>query len=211
MNLFIPNNKLRKPMEDKLYQMRHTAAHALAQAVLEMYPEAKLAIGPATEDGFYYDFDLGGKTFSPQDLPKFEKRMQQIIKENQKLRHEEIPAAVMVAYLKEKNQPYKVELAEQLIAEGNEKLGKSEMVKPNGVVAFTDLCGRPHVKQTKDIGAVKLLKIAGAYWRGDEHKPMLQRIYGTAFPTQAELDGYLEMLRLAEERDHRKLGQELDL
>jgi threonyl-tRNA synthetase len=196
---------------DQLYKIRHSAAHALAQAVQEKYPNVKMGVGPATDDGFYYDFDLGGESFSPEDLKAFEKRMKMIIKEDQQLVHTEVPADDMIAWLEQSAQPYKVELATEFKNEGNATLGKSEMIGKKGGVKFTDLCGRPHVESTKEIGAIKLLSIAGAYWRGDEKNAMLQRIYGTAFATQEELDAYLHMLDEAKKRDHRKLGKELDL
>ncbi|MDX9892895.1 MAG: threonine--tRNA ligase [Patescibacteria group bacterium] len=198
-------------MDDKLLRIRHSASHVLAQAVLELYPDAKLAIGPAIEEGFYYDFDLGGKTFSDQDLAELEKKMRQIIKQNQKFEKSDMDADEAVKYIKSKHQPYKLEMAQDLQKGGEKKLGFYTMVAQDGKPKFVDLCAGPHVKNTKEIGAVKLLKLAGAYWRGDEKNKMLQRIYGTAFGSQAELDEYLKMVAEAEKRDHRKIGKELKI
>jgi len=198
-------------MSKDLPTIRHSASHVLAQAVLELYPEAKLAIGPAIAEGFYYDFDLGGKTFSPEDLANLEKKMRQIIKQNQKFEKYEVDVDEAIKYLKQKKQPHKLEMAEELKAEGEKKLSFYRLVMPDGKKKFVDLCVGPHVKSTKSIGAVKLLKIAGAYWKGDEKNKMLQRIYGTAFATDQELQDYLKQLKEAEERDHRKLGAELEL
>ena len=199
-------------MDTKLEKIRHTASHVLAQAALELFPDVKLAIGPAIEEGFYYDFDLGGKkTFSEDDLKKLEKRMREIIKQDQKMEHYTRDAAESIKYIKSKNQPYKLEMAQELMAQGEQELSFYTMVGHNGKRQFTDLCKGPHVRSTKEIGAVALLKIAGAYWRGDEKNKMLQRIYGTAFASEKELAEHLERLKLAEERDHRKLGRELDL
>ncbi len=197
--------------KEKLQIIRHSASHVLAQAVLQLYPDAKLAIGPAIEDGFYYDFDLGEKTFSQLDLQKIEKKMKEIIKQSQKFEHYEVDVSKALKYLQEKNQPYKMELAEDLKKEGEKKLSFYRMVTPDGKKKFVDLCAGPHAESTKEIVAIKLLRSAGAYWKGDSKNKMLQRIYGTAFASQAELDEYLKMLEEAEKRDHNKLGRELDL
>ena len=198
-------------MDTKLEKIRHSASHVLAQAVLNLYPQAKLAIGPAIEDGFYYDFDLGGKTFSDDDLRRLEKEMNNIIKQDQRLEQYSRPVDEAIAYIQGKNQPYKLEMAQELKKEGEKELSFYKMVTEKNKKKFIDLCQGPHVKSTKEIGAFKLLKVAGAYWRGDEKKAMLQRIYGTAFAAAAELDDYLAKLKLAEERDHRKIGKELGL
>src|SRR3989344_6220461 len=153
-------------MDKKLQAIRHSTSHVLAQAVLELFPDAKLAIGPAIEEGFYYDFDLGGKTFSPEDLDNIEKKMRHIIKQNQKFVQSEMDADEAIAELKRRKQPYKVELAEEFKARGEKKVGFNTMVAADGKEKFSDLCAGGHAKSTNDIGAVKLLKIAGAYWRG---------------------------------------------
>jgi threonyl-tRNA synthetase len=182
-------------------RMRHSAAHIMAEAVLEIFPDAKLAIGPAIEDGFYYDFDLP-RSLTPEDLPDIEQRMRRIIAGNFPFVRDRWPREKALEYFRAKGQDYKVELIENL---------------PDAEVGiytqdtFLDLCRGPHVQNTGEVGPVKLMKIAGAYWRGDEHRPMLQRIYGTAWFTQEELDQYLWRLEEAQKRDHRKLGRELKL
>ncbi len=184
-----------------IQRMRHSAAHVMAEAVLEVFPEAKLAIGPAIEDGFYYDFDLP-RSLTPDDLPDIEQRMQRIIAGNYPFIHDSWPRETALKYFHEKDQPYKVELIENLT---DEEVG---MERQN---TFLDLCRGQHVESTGDIGPIKLMRVAGAYWRGDERRPMLQRIYGTAWFTQEELDQYLWRLEEAQKRDHRKLGRELKL
>ena len=184
-----------------LQRMRHSAAHVMAEAVLEVFPEAKLAIGPAIEDGFYYDFDLP-RSLTPDDLPDIEQRMQRIIAGNYPFIHDSWPRETALKYFHEHDQPYKVELIENL---SDAEVG---MERQN---TFLDLCRGQHVENTGQIGPIKLMRVAGAYWRGDERRPMLQRIYGTAWPTQQELDQYLWRLEEAQRRDHRKLGRELKL
>src|SRR2546423_6082944 len=184
-----------------LQRMRHSAAHVLAEAVLEVFPEAKLAIGPAIEDGFYYDFDLP-RSLTPDDLPDIEQRMKRIIAGNYPFLHEGWPREKALTYFREKNQPYKIELIEDL---PGQDVG---MERQN---TFLDLCRGQHVEHTGQIGPFKLMRVAGAYWRGDEHRPMVQRIYGTAWFTQEELDHYLWQLEEAKKRDHRTLGKALDL
>ena len=193
----------KSPAPDQLDSMRHSLAHVLAMAVLDMFPEAKLGIGPAIEDGFYYDFELP-RTLIPEDLPILEKKMKHIVKQNLGYERTELKPKDAVDALKEANQPYKVELAEEF-AQGQEPI---TFYKTGG---FTDLCRGGHVKSTKDIGPFTLTRIAGAYWKGDEKNPMLQRIYGVAFATQKDLDDYLARQAAAKERDHRKLGKELGL
>ncbi|MBU0577099.1 threonine--tRNA ligase [Patescibacteria group bacterium] len=185
---------------------RHSLSHILAQAVLDMFPEAKLAIGPDIDNGFYYDFDLP-RTLIPEDLPILEKKMKHIIKQNQKFESYSEPIEKTLEFLKKTKQDYKVELVADL-KEGGEK---EVSFYKNG--PFVDLCKGPHVDMTGqiDINTFKLDKIAGAYWRGSEDRPMLQRIYGLAFETKDELDEYLKMRKEAERRDHRKLGKELEL
>ncbi len=184
-----------------LQRMRHSAAHVMAEAVLEVFPDAKLAIGPAIEDGFYYDFDLP-RSLTPDDLPDIEQRMQRIIAGNYPFMHDSWPRETALKYFHEHNQPYKVELIENL---PDAEVG---MERQN---TFLDLCRGQHVDNTGQIGPIKLMRVAGAYWRGDERRPMLQRIYGTAWSTQEELDQYLWRLEEAQRRDHRKLGRELKL
>jgi threonyl-tRNA synthetase len=191
----------KKKKEDSLVKLRHSASHVMAQAVQEFFPGVKLSIGPATEDGFYYDFDYEG-TFSPDDFPKLEARMREIIAQDLPFEKEEISKTEALTFFKERGEIYKVELL-QAIEDEHVTLYRHD--------AFVDLCRGPHLPSTGGIKAFKLLSVAGAYWRGDERNKMLQRIYGTAFPTQKELDAYLEMLEEAKRRDHRRLGQELDL
>ena len=189
-----------------LEEKRHSLAHILAQAVLDMFPEAKFGIGPTIENGFYYDFDLP-RTLIPEDLPIIEKKMKHIIKQNQKFEHYSNSSDKAIEFLKQTNQDYKVELVTDLKGQGEEEVSFYK----NG--PFVDLCKGPHVESTGkiDLGTFKLDKIAGAYWRGDEKRPMLQRIYGLSFGTKEELDEYLKMRKEAEKRDHRKLGKELKL
>ena len=184
-----------------LERMRHSAAHVMAEAVLDLFPEAKLGIGPPIEDGFYYDFELP-RTLTPDDLAAIEGRMRAHIAAKEAFSSEAFPSReAALEYFA--GQPYKEELIRDLPD------GETISLYRNG--AFVDLCRGPHVHDTSKIGAIKLMSIAGAYWRGDEHRPMLQRIYATAWPTQAELDNYLFMLEEARKRDHRKLGRELGL
>jgi len=195
--------------EDKLYSMRHSAAHILAQAVMDMFPEAKLGIGPAIDDGFYYDFDLP-RTLIPEDLPILEKKMKQIVKQNQKFITRTEPGKEAIKFLEKTGQTYKAELAREFV-EAGEDITFYENVMQDGTPKFVDLCEGPHLESTQKLGPFKLTKIAGAYWRGDEKNPQLQRIYGVCFEKQEELQAYLEMLKEAARRDHRKLGKELDL
>lgn len=196
-------------LQDKLYAMRHSAAHVLAQAVLEMFPEAKLGIGPVIEHGFYYDFLLP-RTLIPEDLEILEDKMRKIINQDQKfVRLEEEPAKV-VEFLEKIKQPFKVELAKEFIAEGK-TLTFYENVTKEGERKFIDLCRGGHTESTREIGAFKLHKIAAAYWRGKETNPQLQRIYGLCFEDKEKLHNHLQMLAEAEKRDHRKLGKELEI
>ena len=197
-----------------LYRIRHSAAHVMAQAVVEMFPEAKYTIGPPIENGFYYDFDLP-QPIMLEDLEKIEKRMRQIIAGNHKFEKKVVSAEEAREVFK--YQPYKLELIEGLEKGGLDEYGNPLEAKPEISLyqsdTFTDLCRGPHVETTKQINpsAIKLMSIAGAYWRGDEHNPMLQRIYGTAWNTVDELKDYLWKLEEAKRRDHRRLGRELDL
>lgn len=198
-----PGSGKRKQKTASLEAMRHSLSHVLAMAVLEMFPEAKLGIGPATDDGFYYDFDLP-RTLIPEDLPLLEQTMQKTIKQNLMFTGKKVPPHEAIDALKKAGQPYKAELAEEFVQ-------AKELITFYSTGRFTDLCRGGHVKSTKDIGAFKLTRIAGAYWRGDEKRPMLQRIYGVAFATQKELDDYLKRQEQAKQHDHRKLGRELGL
>ena len=182
--------------------IRHSAAHVMAAAVQKLYPDAKFDIGPATENGFYYDFDMEHRLVN-EDLKEIEKQMKKLIGRKLPFEHFELPRAEAEKMLKEAGQPYKLErLAD--IPEG-EKIGFYK------IGDFVDLCRGPHVANSGDIGAVKLLSIAGSYFRGDEKNKMLQRIYGTAFASEEELKEHIRMQEEAAKRDHRKLGQELDL
>ena len=181
---------------------RHTTSHILAQAVKRLYPQAKLAIGPSIADGFYYDIDIDGG-FTPEDLEKLESEMKKIIKEALPLRRFTLPRDKAIAFMEERQEPYKVELIEDL-PEGSE-ISFYEQGE------FVDLCAGPHLMSTKPVKAFKLTSLAGAYWRGNEHNKMLTRIYGTAFAKKSDLDDYLTMIEEAKKRDHRKLGKELGL
>ncbi len=186
----------------KMY--RHTTSHVLAQAVKRLYPQAKLAIGPAIEDGFYYDIDIE-KPFTPEDLEALEAEMRRICKEKIKLERFELPREEAIAFMQEREEPYKVELIQDLPEDAVISFYKQG--------DFTDLCAGPHLDSTGRIkgNAIKLTTVNGAYWRGDSNRPMLQRIYGTCFPSKAELDEYLARIEEAKKRDHRKLGRELGL
>ncbi|HQP34224.1 MAG TPA: threonine--tRNA ligase [Polyangiaceae bacterium] len=187
--------------------VRHSTAHVMADAVQRMFPGTKVTIGPCTEDGFYYDFDRPDGAFTDADLKKIEKGMREIVKANAPFRREVVTRAEAIDRFKGLGETYKVEIIEG-IPEGEDISLYTHGVKGK---EWTDLCAGPHVPSTGLLGAIKLTSVAGAYWRGDERNPMLQRIYGTAFPTQEELDEHLRMLEEAKKRDHRKLGKELDL
>ncbi|MFA5097640.1 MAG: threonine--tRNA ligase [Candidatus Margulisiibacteriota bacterium] len=181
--------------------LRHSASHVMAAAVKELFPQAKLAIGPAIEDGFYYDLELP-RALKEEDLPVIEEKMREIIKKNEKFERVEYPRAEALQMMQKQGQTYKIELISGIPDE------KISFYKSG---EFIDMCRGPHIASTGKIKAFKLLKTAGAYWRGDEKNAMLQRIYGTAFETQKELDEYLKRLEEAAKRDHRKLGKDLDL
>ena len=181
--------------------LRHTASHVLAQAVKHIIPNAKLAIGPAIDNGFYYDFDVD-ENFTPEVLAKLEKEMNHIIKQNIRLERFELPRAEAIALCEEKGEPYKVELIRDLPEDATISFYKQG--------DFTDLCAGPHLPSTGKVKAVKLTQVAGAYWRGNEKNKMLQRIYGTAFPSKDELNEYLAQVEEAKKRDHNKLGRELE-
>lgn len=197
--------------KEKLEIMRHSAAHVLATAVLELFPTAKFGVGPVVENGFYYDFDLG-KNLTTADLPKIESKMREIIKRNVAFEKQEVSRDEAIKFFETFKQPYKLELLrEGTVGEDGkmELLGERVTIYKTG--KFTDLCRGPHVSTTRGLGVFKLTTVAGAYWRGDENKPMLQRVYGVAFETQKELDEYLKMREEAEKRDHRKLGKDLQI
>jgi threonyl-tRNA synthetase len=189
-----------------LYRMRHSAAHVMADAVLEMFPDAQLAIGPPIEDGFYYDFNLP-RSLTPDDLREIEERMRRIVAGDFPFVREFMDRDEAIDFFTRRNQPFKVEIIRDLPEEGLEN-GRVSIYKDG---KFLDLCKGPHVERTGQVGPFKLLNVAGAYWRGDEHRPMLQRIYGTAWETQEELARHLWRREEAERRDHRRLGKELEL
>ena len=189
--------------EDGKKAFHHTASHILAQAVKRLYPEAKLAIGPAIDKGFYYDFDVP-KAFSPEELEKIEAEMKKIVKEGLELTHFEMTPDEAIKFYEEQGEIYKVELIK-------EHADKGENISFYKQGEFTELCAGPHIPDTSRVKAFKLTSCTGAYWRGDEKNKMLQRIYGTAFTKQADLDAYLEALEEAKRRDHNKLGRDLEL
>ena len=181
----------------------HTASHIMAQAVKRLYPDAKLTIGPAIDNGFYYDFDVEN-SFSPDDLVKIEAEMKKIVKENPEIKRFELPADEAVALMESKNEPYKVELI-------NEHAAKGEPISFYEQGEFVELCAGPHLMDMKNVKAFKLTQCTGAYWRGDEKNKMLCRVYGTAFPKASMLEDYLNALEEAKKRDHNKLGRELEI
>jgi threonyl-tRNA synthetase len=209
-----------------LQRMRHSAAHVMAEAIQEMFPNARFGIGPAIEDGFYYDFDLP-RSLTPDDFPEIEQRMARIIAGKYPFEHDYWSSEKAIQYFRDRGQIYKVEIIENLLEEEqhvsqqHSQLPELCRVQDEGEWPrevsiyrqhnFLDLCRGPHVEHTGQIGPFKILRVAGAYWRGDENRPMLQRVYGTAWFTQEELDQYLWRLEEAQKRDHRKLGKELEL
>lgn len=212
--------------DEQLHAMRHSLAHITAAAVQRLWPEAKFGVGPVVENGFYYDIDLGEKKISEANFAKIEKAMRGIIEYGDDFERFEMPIDQAIVWAQENKQPYKEELLNDLKRSGTtvaKDLDTAELgLASEGDAAvervsfykngnFVDLCRGPHVANTKDVGAFKLLRVAGAYWRGKETNPQMQRLYGVAFATQEELDHYLEMLEQAKLRDHRKLGKDLDL
>ena len=212
--------------DEQLHAMRHSLAHITAAAVQRLWPEAKFGVGPVVDNGFYYDIDLGEIKISEANFGKIEKEMRGIINYGDDFERFEMPIDQAIDWAKQNNQPYKEELLNDLKRAGTtvaKDLDVSELgLATDGEAAvenvsfykngnFVDLCRGPHVHNTKDVGAFKLLRVAGAYWRGNEKNPQMQRLYGVAFATQEELDQYLENLELAKQRDHRRLGEELDL
>lgn len=208
--------------DEKMFRMRHSLAHIMAAAVQRIYKDAKFGVGPAIEDGFYYDIDLGENKISEKNFNKIEKAMRRIIAEKQDFILSEMPIEEAIEWAKENDQPYKLELLNdlknagttdaKLLAEGDFEVGdgaKTVTFYTNG--NYKDLCKGPHLSNTGEVGAFKLMRVAGAYWRGNENNPQMQRLYGVAFETQEELDDYLRKMEEAKLRDHRKLGRELDL
>lgn len=212
--------------DEQLHAMRHSLAHITAAAVQRLWPEAKFGVGPVVENGFYYDIDLGERKISEDNFAKIEKEMRKIIDYGDTFERFEMPIDQALDWAHQNNQPYKEELLNDLKRSGT-TVAKDLDVNELGLATegdtavenvsfykngnFVDLCRGPHVANTKDVGAFKLLRVAGAYWRGKETNPQMQRLYGVAFATQEELDQYLENLELARQRDHRRLGEELDL
>ena len=189
--------------EEGLAALRHTASHVMAQAVKRLYPNTKLAIGPSIADGFYYDMEFETPLTS-DDFDKIEAEMKKIIKEDLKIERFTKPRAEAIEFMKEKGEPYKVELIEDLPEDAE--------ISFYSQGEFTDLCAGPHLMSTKGVGkAFKIMSLAGAYWRGDEHNKMLTRLYATAFAKKEELEAYITMMEEAKKRDHRKLGKELGL
>lgn len=203
-NMAKQTRKNKADKQTELSKIRHSASHILAEAVLALYPNAKLGIGPATMDGFYYDFEFK-KPISDDALPRIEAKMKSLISDGRKFSKFDKTIATAIKHATADKEPYKVDLLESLKEKGHKKVS----FYTSG--DFTDLCEGPHVKDTKEIGAIKLISLAGAYWRGNENNAQLTRIYGTAFATQAELDEYLKMLEEAKKRDHRILGEKLEL
>ncbi len=189
---------------DGKHAFNHTASHIMAQAVKRLYPDVKLTIGPAIDNGFYYDFDCGDKPFGPEDLEKLEAEMKKIVKEGSKLEKFELSPKEAVKLMEEKNEPYKIELI-------NEHAEKGENISFYKQGEFAELCAGPHLMTVSPVKAFKLTQTTGAYWRGDAKNKMLCRVYGTAFPKASMLEEYLQMLEEAKKRDHRKIGKDLEL
>ena len=189
---------------DGKHAFNHTASHIMAQAVKRLYPDVKLTIGPAIDNGFYYDFDCGDKPFGPEDLEKLEAEMKKIVKEGSELEKFELSPKEAVKLMEEKNEPYKIELI-------NEHAEKGENISFYKQGEFTELCAGPHLMTVSPVKAFKLTQTTGAYWRGDAKNKMLCRVYGTAFPKASMLEEYLQMLEEAKKRDHRKIGKDLEL
>ena len=211
--------------QDQLHAMRHSLAHITASAVKRLWPDAKFGVGPVVESGYYYDIDLGETKVSDEDFEKIEAEMRKIIDEDQEFKHSTKQIDEAIEWAKANNQPYKEELLNDLKREGTTSaseidaatlgtVGEGSKVEEVGFYTngdFEDLCRGPHVSSTGKVGVFKLEKVAGAYWRGDESKPQMQRLYGLAFANQDDLDGYVKMQEEAKKRDHRKLGRTLDL
>ena len=211
---------------ENLHAMRHSLAHITASAVKKLWPEAKFGVGPVVDNGFYYDIDLGELKISESDFKRIEKEMRGIVTQGQEFEHFDMPIDQAIDWARQNGQPYKEELLNDLKRSGT-TIAKDLDVNELGLATdgdsavetvsfykngeFVDLCRGPHVANTKDVGAFKLQRVAGAYWRGKEGNPQMQRLYGVAFETKEELDEYLVRMEQAKLRDHRKLGKELDL
>ncbi len=215
----------KREVSPELERMRHSAAHLMAAAVQSLWPEAKFGVGPTIKEGFYYDIDLASP-LGIADLEKIEKKMRELQKKGEEFSRKELPINEAIAEMERRDQPYKVELLTLLKEKGTTAIvkefgdeGVAEDVAVTGASgvsfyqtgSFLDLCRGPHVENSKEIGPFKLLRVSGAYWRGDEKNPQLQRVYGVAFEKQEELDHYLWQLEEAKKRDHRKLGKELEI
>ncbi len=200
-------------MSHPISTKRHSLAHLMAQAVKSLYPEAKMAIGPDIENGFYYDFDFGDVAINDESLKEIEKKVKNLIKQNQKFEAYKLPVAEAVAFLASKGEDYKVEMAEDLAAKGETEIGFYKNIAQNGTETFVDMCRGPHVEKTSELdeNAFKIEKLAGAYWKGDSANKQLTRIYAFAFDKREELDAHLGMLAEAKKRDHRILGAKLKL
>jgi len=196
--------------DEALYALRHSTAHVMAGAVLELFPDAKFGFGPPVADGFYYDFDLP-RALTDEDLPRIEERMRAMAKRDVPFEHREMPVPEALDFFRERHQDYKVEQIEKLDKADEQVELRNGSVSIYEHADFVDLCRGPHVERTSKIGAFRLLSVAGAYWRGNERNPQLQRIYGTVWPTEKELNEYLEKLKEIERRDHRALGRDLEL
>lgn len=211
---------------EELKSMRHSLAHIMAQAIQHLWSQAKFGVGPAIKDGFYYDIDLGDVKISESDFPRIEKEMKKIISQDLPFIRKDVSISQAIEWAEQTNQPYKIELLNDLkrsgttvakelegeelgsVANGDSKVTEVSLYSQGD---YTDLCRGGHVESTSRVGVFKLMRVAGAYWRGNENNPQMQRLYGVAFATEEELNGYLEKLELAKQRDHRKLGRELDL
>lgn len=200
-------------MSHPISTKRHSLAHLMAQAVKSLYPEAKMAIGPDIENGFYYDFDFGDVAINDESLKEIEKKVKNLIKQNQKFEAYKLPIAEAVAFLASKGEDYKVEMANDLAAKGETEIGFYKNIAQNGTETFVDMCRGPHVEKTSELdeNAFKIEKLAGAYWKGDSANKQLTRIYAFAFDKREELDAHLNMLAEAKKRDHRILGAKLKL
>src|SRR3989441_9653051 len=196
--------------DEALYALRHSTAHVMAGAVLELFPDAKFGFGPPVADGFYYDFDLP-RALTDEDLPRIEERMRAMAKRDVPFEHREMPVPEALDFFRDRHQDYKVEQIEKLDKADEQVELRNGSVSIYEHADFVDLCRGPHVERTSKIGAFRLLSVAGAYWRGNERNPQLQRIYGTVWPTEKELNEYLEKLKEIERRDHRALGRDLEL